>query len=65
MLDFDVRRQDEDRDLRQLVADRPRRIEPSVVCVGGILMSTIATSGCSFRTSSISPSLSLACPTTS
>ena len=28
MLDLDVRGQDEDRDLRQLFADRPRRLEP-------------------------------------
>ena len=28
MLDLDVRGEDEDRDLRQLVADRPRRLEP-------------------------------------
>src|SRR5262249_43830785 len=52
LLDPDVRGEYEDADLRELAPDRPRRVEPSVVCVGGIRMSTIASSGLSSCTSS-------------
>ena len=55
VLDLDVRGEDEDRDLRQLFADRPRRLEPLGRVGRRHADVDDRESGRSFRTSSIRP----------